>query len=160
MSKSLKRSRAEHAQGIIAEYVSTVEGILRCGKRIIEAKEDLDHGQFGAMIELDLPFNRQTAFKLMTIARDHRFVSHGKHLPPAWTTLYELTKVDDDDFYAAIEAHVICPEMQRRHVRKVLDGWRTRLGLTERCASILLTVKSWPREEIKRLVDELQGAVA
>jgi hypothetical protein len=36
----------------------------------------------------------------MQIAGDKRLtnVSQGKHLPPSWTTLYELTKLDDATF--------------------------------------------------------------
>jgi hypothetical protein len=58
----------------------------------------MQHGKWGTMVESDLPFNRHTAHKLMQIAGDKRLtnVSQGKHLPPSWTTLYELTKLDDD----------------------------------------------------------------
>ena len=61
--------------------------------------ERLDHGEFVAMVEGDeLPFKRKTAAKLMAIARDPRITkgSHGRHLPPAWTTLYVLTKLDNE----------------------------------------------------------------
>ena len=52
------------------------------------------------MIEADLPFRRQTAFRLMAVAHDQRLsnVTHVQHLPPHWGTLYELTKLDDATF--------------------------------------------------------------
>ena len=72
------------------------------------------------MVESDLPFNRHTAHKLMQIARDKRLtnVSPGKHLPPSWTTLYELTKLDDDTFDQKLRDGSINPEMQRKDVAR------------------------------------------
>lgn len=69
-------------------------------RRLIEAKQVLPHGDFGAMIESDLPFGEATARKLMAIADDRRLSNRSQWnvLPPTWTTLYELTKLPDDEF--------------------------------------------------------------
>jgi hypothetical protein len=58
--------------------------------------------------------------KLMQIAGDKRLtnVSQGKHLPPSWTTLYELTKLDDDTFDQKLHDGTINPEMQRKDVAR------------------------------------------
>jgi hypothetical protein len=55
------------------------------------------------MCERELPFSRQTAFRLMSIAGGSRLtnVAHGQHLPPSWRTLYELTKLDDGQWQYA-----------------------------------------------------------
>jgi hypothetical protein len=45
-------------------------------------------------------------------------VSQGKHLPPSWTTLYELTKLDDDTFDQKLHDGTINPEMQRKDVAR------------------------------------------
>ena len=79
---------------------STVSSML--AHLLLAAKADpkMQHGEGGTMVESDLPFNRHTAHKLMRIAGDKRLtnVSQGKHLPPSWATLYELTKLDDATF--------------------------------------------------------------
>jgi hypothetical protein len=51
----------------------------------------------------------------MQIAGDKRLtnVSQGKHLPPSWTTLYELTKLDDATFDQKLRDGSINPEMHR-----------------------------------------------
>ena len=56
----------------------------------------------------------------MQIAGDKRLtnVSQGKHLPPSWTTLYELTKLDDDTFDQKLRDGSINPEMQRKDVAR------------------------------------------
>jgi hypothetical protein len=41
-------------------------------------------------------------------------------LPPSWRTLYELTKLPDDVFYAKLDAGEIWPEMQRKDVAREL----------------------------------------
>jgi hypothetical protein len=43
-------------------------------------------------------------------------VSQGKHLPPSWTTLYELTKLDDDTFERKLRDGTIHPGMRRKDV--------------------------------------------
>jgi hypothetical protein len=52
----------------------------------------------------------------MQIAGDKRLtnVSQGKHLPPSWTTLYELTKLNDDTFDQKLRDGSINPEMLQR----------------------------------------------
>jgi hypothetical protein len=74
------------------------------------------------MIERELPFNRQTAFKLMKVAEHPTLsdVSHGKHLPPAWTTLYELTKVPVGVLESAIKDGRVHPGMERKDTQAIL----------------------------------------
>jgi Protein of unknown function (DUF3102) len=94
--------------------------IIETGRLLLAAKADpkMQHGEWGRMVESDLPFNRHTAHKLMQIAADKRLtnVSQGKHLPPSWTTLYELTKLDDATFDQKLRDGSINPDMQRKDV--------------------------------------------
>jgi hypothetical protein len=56
----------------------------------------------------------------MQIAGDKRLtnVSPGKHLPPSWTTLYELTKLDDDTLERKLRDGTIYPGMRRKDVAR------------------------------------------
>jgi len=69
----------------------------------------LPHGEFGAMCESKLPFSDRTAQRLMAIAEDPRLSNptHVSYLPSSWGTLYELTKLDDEQWGLALEAGVI-----------------------------------------------------
>ncbi len=73
------------------------------------------------MVETQLAFKRQTAFRLMTIVADARLtnVAHAQLLPPSWYTLYELTKLEDAQFDHGIEAEIIRPDMERKHVTQL-----------------------------------------
>lgn len=99
----------------------TREGIIRVGQLLIDAKEALPHGEFGAMIDKELPFGSHTAQRLMSIARDTRLANpaHGAVLPNSWRTLYDLTKLDDDTLNNAIEQGLIRPDMERKDVKKL-----------------------------------------
>src|SRR5271165_4768478 len=102
MTTSITAERTQWAGRISAAWQKSVDSIIETGRLLLAAKADpkMQHGEWGTMVESDLPFNRHTAHKLMQIAGDKRLtnVSQGKHLPPSWTTLYELTKLDDATF--------------------------------------------------------------
>lgn len=118
----LEISAAHYATRIRAAWQNSVEAIFEVGRLLTAAKAALPHGEFGEMIERELPFKARTAQMLMAIAADER-ITNAKHvslLPPAWGTLYELTKLDDAGFKAAIEQNVIRPELERHEIAQSL----------------------------------------
>lgn len=121
---SVLHSRAYWAERIGAAWRSSVEGILQTGRELIEAKAELPHGEFEAMVATELPFGSRTARRLMTVARDPRISerTHGSVLPPSWRTLYELTKLPDDQFEARIADGTIRSDMQRADLKR--SAWQ------------------------------------
>jgi Protein of unknown function (DUF3102) len=118
----LTRSRADWADAINATWqravTHAVQVVILTGREIIEAKEALPHGEFLEMITSDLPFEANTAQRLMKIARDQRLsnAAHVPHLPPTWGTLYELTKLSDEQLEKGFEAGTIHRAMERKDV--------------------------------------------
>jgi hypothetical protein len=111
--------RRQFANQITMAWQSSVAAIIEVGKLLAEAKRTLPHGEFGAMIENDLPFGARAAQMLMAIA-NHRGISntkHVSHLPASWGTLYELTKLGDDEFEARVQDGTINAEMKREDVK-------------------------------------------
>jgi hypothetical protein len=106
------------AARISACWRASVEAILEVGRLLVAAKEALPHGAFGEMVESDLPFGQRTAQMLMAIAADQRLANakHASLLPPSWMTLYELTKLDDDELEQRFADGSIHPDMLRRDV--------------------------------------------
>jgi hypothetical protein len=89
-----------------------VEQIVAAGRELLAAKDGLPHGQFGDLLE-QVGLNRRTAQRFMAIAR-HPLLSdatHGSHLPAAWTTLFELSRVEPEELEEAIEAGSVHPAM-------------------------------------------------
>ena len=85
----------------------SVEGIVEAGQVLIEAKSQIEHGQFTDWVDRELRFgapqknhsreaNIRQAEMLMLLAR-HDVISKSCHwhdFPPSIRTLYELTQVD------------------------------------------------------------------
>jgi hypothetical protein len=121
MPPALMNDAAAWALLINARWRESAEKIIDAGRYLIAAKAALPHGDFGAMIETQLAFSASTAQRLMAIAADGRLSNpaHVQHLPPSWGTLYEITKLSDDEFHRAIEQQIIRPDMERREVEKM-----------------------------------------
>lgn len=119
----MKKTNAEYwAPRITAEWRKSVEGILHVGRQLIAAKEACEHGEFLRLfnghdnaVSDPVPFSESTAERLMSVA-SHGVLSNPAHvqdLPQSWGTLYELTKLDDEQILAGIKSGEITPEMTR-----------------------------------------------
>lgn len=116
-------SAEDWAERIRARWQDSVEAIIDVGRLLMQAKEDLSHGEFIPMCRDKLPFGENTALRLMRIA-GNPFISnaaHVQHLPASWGTLYELTKLDEETFLSALSDGLINPETQRKDVAKLRD---------------------------------------
>jgi hypothetical protein len=83
----------------------SVEGIIEAGRVLIEAKNELEHGQFIEWVVCDLRFGgpeeggRQIGLRkaqmLMFLAKNE-VISNANHwcvFPPSWRTLWELSQI-------------------------------------------------------------------
>lgn len=113
-------SAADYVARVTACLRRSVEGFIMAGRWLRHAKERLEHGQFGPMVEGDLGMSQSTAQRLMAIGGDPRLsnAAHVQHLPPHWGTLYELTKLSDDEFQEGIRSGRIRPDMERREIER------------------------------------------
>lgn len=83
----------------------SVEGIIEAGRVLIEAKNELEHGQFIDWVERDLRFGTgqesdrrlslRKAQMLMFVAKNEVIsnVNHWFAFPPSWRTLWELSQI-------------------------------------------------------------------
>ena len=138
-------TRDEYAEKIVAGWNKTRDGILEAGHWLIEAKANLEHGEYLPMIEEQLPFSERTAQRLTAIADSPLMTNttHGPYLPPSWRTLYEISRLDESTFIEAIEAGVICPEMERND----LASWRKAINRPKKLKQIAARV---PRGVVRR----------
>jgi hypothetical protein len=68
------------------------------------------------MIKAELPFGARTARMIAAIGRDARIRNHGSVLPTSWRTLYELTRLTDEQFRQGLASGAINSEMRRSDV--------------------------------------------
>lgn len=113
-----------------AEYVSdswrnAVESIIETGRRLIEAKQRVDHGNWGAAVEL-MPFGDSTARLLMQTSA-HPVLSNQDYshdLPASWRTLSILAQLPADEVAALIASGKITPDLQQLEARALVAGKR------------------------------------
>ena len=107
----------EFAELVNGEWRKSVEGIVEAGRWLVRAKDELEHGEFGQMVDM-LVFGDRTARRLMAVGRDERLRTHVSVLPPSWGTLYELSRLDDKE-WAAVEPH-LTPTLERKDIKGLL----------------------------------------
>src|SRR5262249_6188325 len=107
-------------QKLTALRVNDVENIMERGRLLREAKDELEHGSFEAMVKRH--FDLGTA-RLYRIVAAHPVISnrcHGNALPSSLRTLFELTKLPTEVLQAKLKDGSINPRTERRHVMQ----WR------------------------------------
>lgn len=125
--------RAGWAQRIADSWGQALTAVLETGAALVQAKAQLKHGEFEAMIEADLPFGTSTARRLMAVAQHPELSNraHGHVLPRSWRTLYELTKLDAPTLTAALAEGRIRPDMERPEATRLVTGDRRRARLAK-----------------------------
>lgn len=118
--------RAGFAARIGEAWESARRSFLAAGRALIEARAALPHGEFGDMVDGDLPFGRRTAERLMRIARDDRLTNATRLslLPPHWGTWYRLTQLSDAGLDAAFRTGAIRPDMEEPDAARLLAAER------------------------------------
>lgn len=94
------------------------------GRELLQAKQALPHGEFQRMVERELPFSRQTAWRYMSIASSEHLnkLPNGQLLPASWRTLSVLQQMDSSTFHDAVAAGKVHPEMTRADAEALLPS--------------------------------------
>ncbi len=107
---------ASSRETIASSLSHAVLAIIDVGKLLLGAKAALSHGGFEAMVDSDkVPFGVRTAQRLMAIA-EHSILSNTTHaslLPPAWMTVYELTRAPAQALTLWLTDGTIHPGLER-----------------------------------------------
>jgi hypothetical protein len=118
----IESDRPAWANRIRLAVGKSVEAILEVGRLLLAAKEQIPHGEFMEMVQLDLPFSIQTADKFMAVASNHLLTdpAHVRNLPPSWGHLYELSRIPGERLAKALRDGEIRPDMQRAQIQLLL----------------------------------------
>jgi hypothetical protein len=95
---------------------------LDVGFELISAKYD-HPGRFIAWVEAELPFGVDKAERLMAIARSFADLAPESRnlLPPAWSALFELSRLPSERFQEALEAGEVHPGLTVAQSRALAD---------------------------------------
>jgi hypothetical protein len=109
--------REDFVREIGALWTDANEKFLLIGRYLNQAKAALLHGEYEVMVERDLPFGRAVAHKLRVVAAA---IDNGvlpiEHLPPSYSTVYELITLNSDERQQALEQELIRPTVTRKEI--------------------------------------------
>lgn len=120
--KGILHNADYYSRVICTEWRKSVEAVVEVGRLLMQAKRLCEHGEFlrlfkGSVnaVSDPVPFGIHTADRLMAIAAKPALAdcAHAHTLPQSWATLYELTKLDDEQIVSGIKAGEITPDMTR-----------------------------------------------
>lgn len=111
-------TRRQWASQINAAWRKSVSAIFETGRILIAAKASLEHGQWETMCANDLKFNPRVAQMLMAIEEDRRLAKPKifSLLPPAYTTIYQISQLEDGSLEARVADGTIQPNMKGREL--------------------------------------------
>lgn len=114
------------ADRINGTWRKAASDVISCGQTLIYAKDELPRNEFDVMLKSKLDFDASVARKLMCIAGSETLCAPGHKLPPRWTILYELSKLDNDLLKAKLADGSIHPGISRKGaialLKPVADG--------------------------------------
>ena len=129
MAKALAKARAmftrkQFAAKITGHFNDAKKSIMAAGAALNLAKDKLDHGEFEAMIEKDLPFRPRHARTLMAIAADP-WLSKRQHaavLPLSTRAMSALVRLPDAAKEKALKSGVITPDTTEGDVKRLIKA--------------------------------------
>lgn len=108
-------------------WQKSTQSIIDTGRLLLAAKEDLEHGTFGNMVQLQLNFGPRTAERLMKIASNPTLANptHGSLLPPSWRTLDELDKAErklgEGTIARWLADGTVTPKTERKEIAALIE---------------------------------------
>lgn len=111
------KARDEFVREIGRLWKEATDKFLVIGRYLQKAKDVLGYGEYGAMIQSDLPFTSETARKIVlaTVAIDSGTLPKDR-LPNSWSNIYLLSTLSKDDLEVAEQQGLIRPDVKRRDI--------------------------------------------
>jgi hypothetical protein len=108
-------NKPEWIEEVKAAWRKSIEGIVETGRLLLLGHASMPPVEFDALVPREFGFSASMARKLMVIAKDERIANCAiwHKLPRAWTTVYDLTKLDDETFDGMLREGSINPSMTK-----------------------------------------------
>jgi hypothetical protein len=115
------------AERINDAWQKSTEGVIEIGRLLLSAKEELQHGTFENMVQLELNFGARTAQMLMDVASNPTLANpkHASLLPPSWMTLAKLAsaerKLGEGTIARWLEDGTVTPKTERKEIAALVQ---------------------------------------
>ena len=102
----------------------TAQSVLDVAATVLEAKEELTQPEFAQFLqEVGFDEKSSTYKKFVAIARKKELLEHHVDaLPTAWTTIYQLAKLDADQFEQVANSGQLNPLMSANQITTIISG--------------------------------------
>jgi hypothetical protein len=111
------RTRQDYVREIDGLWADARQRFLEIGRRLVEARSSLPHGEYIAMIEQDLPFSRSVAFQLRAVAEA---VSGGillpNEVPGSYSTAFQLVSLKPEEIQVARQEKLVRADVRREDI--------------------------------------------
>ncbi len=102
----------------------TAQSVLEVAATVLEAKEQLAKAEFELFLqEVGFDEKSSTFKKFIAIARKKELLEHYVNdLPSAWTTIYQLAKLEPDEFEQVAASGQLNPLMSANQITAIISG--------------------------------------
>lgn len=134
LAEIIEPERIRYAGAINDAWDCVRDNVLRTGELLVEAKANLPHGSYEAMVQSDLKFDPSTGRRLVIVYKSERLRAYTHVLPTSWFTLYALTTLSEEEFQAGLEHKIIRPAMVQSDVSAIKNLLREQQAESSRTA--------------------------
>jgi len=104
-------------QRISDSWRESVEKILQTSHVLVESEQQLSDTEFLDMVD-QLPISQSTISKLLMIGKNSHLPNKVQYLPPHWTTIYEISQMDEQQIDKGIVEGFINPSSTKKEIDK------------------------------------------
>lgn len=122
------RTPEQWAALVRSDLGQAVAGFIAASKHLVQAKQQIPHGDWLPWVKRELPISISTVDKLIALSRNPALTNseHVTNFPPSWGTLYELSRLDPPLLEAAIEAGRVHPELERKEAKALVVEYKSK----------------------------------
>jgi hypothetical protein len=134
----------------------TAQSVLEVAATVLEAKEQLAKSEFAQFLnEVGFDEKSSTYKKFVAIARKKELLEHHvEHLPTAWTTIYQLAKLEPDQFEQVANSGQLSPLMSANQITTIIAGG-TSSSSTRTATDVFIAMQELDAAQRVALHDEL-----
>jgi hypothetical protein len=157
-------TRAEFAGAIRQAWGGIEKRYLLIGHYLLQAKQKLEHGEYLELIDRDLPFSRNNAYRMREVAEA---IDNGRlpidRLPNSFSILYEAATLNEGEWRMAEKRGLIRADVKRQEILNLKRELRA--PITEREDALkrrreqIIAMQRRLAEELRQIEAELGSVV-
>jgi hypothetical protein len=157
-------TRAEFAGAIRQAWGGIEKRYLLIGHYLLQAKQKLEHGEYLELIDRDLPFSRNNAYRMREVAEA---IDNGRlpidRLPNSFSILYEAATLTEGEWREAEKRGLIHADVKRQEILNLKRELRVpvsnRENALKRRREQIVAMQRKLAEELRQIDAMLDAAV-